>query len=92
MREGLQAYRAALGDDTLPVLGSQARLGHVLTDLGRYAEADSLMVHSAGRLEAQSGLADRHTQEAVHYLVELYEAWGRPEQAAAWRVKLDAPD
>ena len=25
-------------------------------------------------------------------MVRLYEAWGKPEQAAAWKAKLGLPD
>ncbi|MCH7557751.1 MAG: hypothetical protein IIB56_09885 [Planctomycetes bacterium] len=28
------------------------------------------------------------TQESLNNLVELYEAWGKPEKAAEWRAKL----
>ena len=34
--------------------------------------------------EAQVGLT-----EVLEQLVQLYDAWGKPEQAAAWRQKLE---
>jgi hypothetical protein len=29
-----------------------------------------------------------HLSEAAERVVRLYEAWGKPEQAAAWKAKL----
>ncbi len=29
-----------------------------------------------------------HTLELWHNLIELYEAWGKPEEAEKWRAKL----
>ncbi len=29
-----------------------------------------------------------HTLESWHNLIELYEAWGKPEKAEEWRAKL----
>lgn len=35
-------------------------------------------------------LGDRHshTQKSLNNLIELYEAWGKPEKAEEWRAKL----
>ncbi len=47
-----------------------------------------------GRAEAIEGrrlkLGDTHphTQESLNNLIGLYEAWGKPDEAGKWRVKL----
>jgi len=33
-----------------------------------------------------------HTLESWHNLIELYEAWDKPEKAAEWRAKLPQTD
>ena len=33
-----------------------------------------------------------HLREAAVQVVRLYEAWGKPEQATVWKVKLGLPD
>jgi len=35
-------------------------------------------------------LSDKHsdTVESINNLIELYEAWGKPEEAVKWRAKL----
>jgi len=34
------------------------------------------------------GDAHQHTLESWHNLIELYEAWDKPEKADEWRAKL----
>jgi hypothetical protein len=29
-----------------------------------------------------------HTQQSIENLIELYEAWGKPEEAEKWRAEL----
>ena len=51
-------------------------------------------------VEGNSGMKDREAKippaakprlaEALERLVELYDAWGKPDQAAEWREKLKA--
>jgi hypothetical protein len=31
-------------------------------------------------------------REAAERVIRLYEAWGKPEQAARWKAKLGMPD
>lgn len=53
-----------------------------------YAVAESHLRESLDVLSKQRGTSDEHTQKAVRHLVELYEAWGKSEQAATYREKL----
>jgi hypothetical protein len=36
----------------------------------------------------QLALGDTHTLESWHNLIDLYEAWDKPEKAEEWRAKL----
>jgi tetratricopeptide (TPR) repeat protein len=68
-------------------------LGGALVGQAKYAEAEPLL------LSAQAGLLKRvsvsnpeisgRLKETMDQLVQLYTAWGKPEQAAAWQKKLD---
>jgi hypothetical protein len=43
--------------------------------------------------EARIVVPDRaRLREAAERVVRLYEDWGKPEQAAAWKAKLGMPD
>ena len=54
--------------------------------LGKYAEAEPVARETyRGYLELYGPEASR-THKARNRLIELYEAWGRPEKAAEWRA------
>ena len=36
-----------------------------------------------------NGAQDENTQAALEALINLYDAWGKPEKAAEWRAKLE---
>jgi hypothetical protein len=43
--------------------------------------------------EARIIVPDRfRLREAAERVIRLYEAWGKPDQAAVWKVKLGMPD
>lgn len=81
------------GSWTIPNL--KRGMGQCFLDLGRYEEAEKTLI------QAHRGLVARESsiwgpQKASHiglaakYLVKLYEAWGRPDEADHWRRELEA--
>jgi len=63
-------------------------LGLLYTDQQRYQDAEQLLIETIqGRLKV---LSEEHhdTIFAINKLIDLYEAWGKPEKAEAWRAKL----
>ena len=63
----------------------RAELGNLLRDKGAYAAAEDLLLGSYQTLKTQRGEADRFTREMAAHVAALYDAWGKPEQAAAYR-------
>jgi outer membrane protein assembly factor BamD (BamD/ComL family) len=59
-----------------------------LTKEGRYAEAEKLLTESLQIIKKQFGQDHPRTQAALRRIVELYEAWGKPKQAAAYKAML----
>jgi len=62
--------------------------GHNLAVLQRYAQAEPLLLDNYAVLRKQTGDDDRRAQQARRWIVELYEAWGRPRQADRFRSML----
>ncbi len=68
----------------------RAVLGFCMVREDSLAEAEPLL------LEAEAGLAARHPvvtaqhDQVVQWLVDLYERWGKPEEAATWRARLSS--
>jgi non-specific serine/threonine protein kinase/serine/threonine-protein kinase len=58
--------------------------GRLLVSQGRLDEAESLLLAALGVLERDLKRDDPRTQRTRAFLAELYDAWGRPEQAAGY--------
>jgi hypothetical protein len=68
-------------------------LGTALLGQQKYAEAEPLLVQGYEGLKQREAKVPKDAKarlpEALDRLVELYDAWGKPKQAAAWRAKRD---
>jgi eukaryotic-like serine/threonine-protein kinase len=71
--------------------GARSLLGHCLAKQGKYAEAEPLLLAGYEDLLATKGVPARQLGRAGDRIVLLYERWGRPEQAEAWRKKRSGP-
>jgi len=73
----------------------QGLLGASLAGQKRFAEAEPLLVSGReGMVERQSTVpADSISlvAQAGERIVELYQSWGKPQKAAEWRQKIQAP-
>lgn len=72
-----------------PVLvGSTLRVwGRALSRLGRYQEAEDHLLEAWELQSVELGEDHVHTRSNIPPLVELYEAWGRTDDAAEWRAR-----
>jgi hypothetical protein len=90
------AIRAKATPDDWRLFDAMSLLGESLLGQGRYAEAESSVVEGYHGMKARKlriGVPDRPClREAAERVVHLYEGWGRPEQAAAWKARLGMPD
>jgi serine/threonine protein kinase/Tfp pilus assembly protein PilF len=98
LHEAEQAYRemGALwrqayprGDALNPDL--QFHYGECLLALGRFEEAEPLLLESHERFET-STIVPIERASILRMIVDLYDAWGKPEQAAAYRALLPEPE
>lgn len=88
LRECLVLRRETLRPGHWQIGQAAATLGAALTLRGEYDEAEALLLESCGVLEQTLKRADDRTRQALRRLVELYDAWGKPDEAATWRQKL----
>lgn len=82
--EALALGMRVLPDDNLHLVLTRMSLGTCLTDLGRYAEAEPLLLDSYERLREMQGPESNFTSAAQKHLAALYEAWQKPEQASGY--------
>jgi eukaryotic-like serine/threonine-protein kinase len=67
---------------------NRSRLGAVLVGMERFADAEALLLEAHQALESQLGPEHPRTRQAAERIIELYEAWGMPEDAAPYRQVL----
>ncbi len=85
LREALALRRAGLEPGDAEIGEALSDLGACLTGLGRYPEAETHLMEAYDLLVEGKRADDDLTRVAARRLVALYEAWGRPERADAFR-------
>ena len=85
LEAALEILRRAGADDS-GIARTECLQGSYLAATGRYEEAEALLLESYQRLRDLEGEDDDRTRDAARRTVELYEAWGRNDAAAAWRA------
>ncbi len=85
--ESLEIYRNAPGQESRAAI-TKSVLGGCLAALERFEEAEPLLLGGHAKLEAMHGANHQNTLKALRRVIEAHEAWGKPEHAAEWGVKL----
>jgi tetratricopeptide (TPR) repeat protein len=97
-REAEEPLRECLALRTRRDPGGWARwnamsiLGECLVGLQRFDEAERLLLESYEKLDPPPTLRQMRRRQARERVVKLYEAWGKPEKAEAWRLRGDADE
>ena len=63
-------------------------LGEVLTQAGRFTEAERLLLSAETRIRAVRGETSGPVADQRKRLVALYRKWGRPADVATWQARL----
>jgi tetratricopeptide (TPR) repeat protein/tRNA A-37 threonylcarbamoyl transferase component Bud32 len=89
-RQAVDFYRKAQPDGWRRFC-AEGLLGASLAGQKKYAEAEPLLLEGyQGMLVRKERIAvpDQYYLDRAHaWLVQLYQAWGKPEKAAEWRLK-----
>jgi tetratricopeptide (TPR) repeat protein len=88
LREGLAIRERTLPAGHWAIASSRSVLGGHLTRMGRYGEAEALLLPAERTLRAERGADNGLTRKARERLVALYTSWGRADRAASWRDSL----
>ena len=91
LREALAIREEALVPNHWGTALARSVLGACVSKLGRYREAEPLLVDGYTRLKEVVGIEDDRTQRARLQVVRHFDRAGRPEEAASYRVGLRAP-
>ncbi|MDH3269906.1 MAG: protein kinase [Gemmatimonadota bacterium] len=85
LEQGTEWFATNFGPDALMTVLREGALARVMIDSGDYDGAEAILRSGHSRLLATRGEDDPYAAQLAASLVSLYEAWGRPESAAAYR-------
>jgi hypothetical protein len=89
----LAPHRAQKQPDARPTFKTRSLPGGSLLGQRKYAEAEPLLVAGYEGMKAREAKIPAQSRvrltEALERLVQLYDAWGRKDEADGWRKKLN---
>ncbi len=85
-RQAIAVYQKSLKPEHWMIQRSRSHLGACLGKLKRYREAEEQLLAAYAGLKIARGEHHALTRKAVSRLIELYEAWGKSDQAAPYRA------
>ncbi len=88
LREGLRIRIDSFAENDALIGLSRSVLGECLTALGNYDEAEGLLLSGYEIIAEQHGADHKHTRDAIHRIVNHYEARDKSDAAASWRASL----
>ncbi len=88
----LELQQRVLGEGHTFTLYSHWGLARTLVKQGKWQEAETLAIDFHKKINDAPVLEHFGTKYAVELLIELYDAWGKPEKANQWRAKLPEPE
>ena len=90
LRVAVAAFARLMPASSPVRIRAQLDLGDVYRAERRYSSAESLLVAGYGRLGTRTAYSRAQRRFAQEALVRLYDAWGRPDDAAKFRKELGA--
>jgi len=89
LRGCLAVRQKSLPEDHWLIGDTMVRLGGAIAGQGEFVEAESLLVEGYAELTgARQAPAERKTH-AIRQIIDMYESWGRPDEATQWRQRLN---
>jgi tetratricopeptide (TPR) repeat protein len=90
------AIRERLASDDWPTFETRGLLGGGLLGRKKFAEAEPLLLGSYEGLKAREARIPaperKRLTQAGDRIIRLYEEWGKPDEAAAWKARLGLRD
>ncbi len=88
LRKALKVRREVLSEGNWRIAYLESDLGSCLKELGRHQQAEPLLLSGYSLIHAKRGPQHKRTLEALDRIIELYDSWDRPQQAAEYRALL----
>jgi tetratricopeptide (TPR) repeat protein len=81
--------RLSMSNEEKTCLAAEAdgALGACLLVLKRFEEAEPLLLNAYRVIDSDGGTGQQQVKQALQRILDLYDAWGKPAEAAEWRAK-----
>jgi tetratricopeptide (TPR) repeat protein len=89
-RDAIRIYRSMFDEKNAMVVMARDHLGDALRGQGRFSEAEPLLLAGYERFKVPNSVTKKWLGHALTALVRLYEAEGRPDEAAKYRALFEA--
>jgi tetratricopeptide (TPR) repeat protein len=86
-KQALAIGLAGMAADHPDIARTRRQLGTLLVAARRFGEAETQLLAAADAREKRLGRDHATTKAAAEDVARMYDAWGKPEQAAAWRTR-----
>jgi hypothetical protein len=86
-KEAMEINRRVVPPGHPDALRTQIGMARTLVTLGRYGDAELLLLEAADHCERSDAAHRWHWGTVVEELVRLYESSGATDQAAEWRAR-----
>jgi serine/threonine protein kinase/Tfp pilus assembly protein PilF len=90
LRECLAIRGEILPQDDWQRFNTMRLLGVTLTGQGKFDKAEPLLLNGNAGIRDNRQAPDSFKRRAQESLVQLYEAWGKPAEAAKWRAEQES--
>ncbi len=91
LKEALTIFREHVPNRDALAVQAANWLGAIAVARKAYPEAEALLLPDSDQFFTTAAkMSPNERRVAIGHIVKLYEAWGKPEQAAVWQKKLDA--
>ena len=86
LREAIACLRRVFPKGHYATSQALSLLGGCLLDQARYAEAEPPLLEADADLRSRRGVEEKERRAVRERLVRLYQAWGKPQQAARFQA------
>jgi serine/threonine protein kinase len=91
LREAVDIYAKNPRAGDWDAANAQSLLGQCLACGGRRQDAEPLLLTAYDSLQGNPNTPPQRARQALRRIIQLYEAWPKPKQAAQWRERLVPP-
>lgn len=87
-RECFEIRRESVPEGNPLIPEARSAWSESIAKQGRFEEAEPLLIESYPLIKERRGDGHKRTTEALKRIVDLYQAWGKPDRAEQWKAHL----